>query len=71
MRPITFWSLVAFAMFAAMTVLWVFGDEPTGFLLVLSAILWWGSGIALILFGLVAIGRRGRPPGPSADRSAR
>ena len=71
MRPITFWSLVAAAMFAAMTVLWVFGDEPTGFLLVLSAILWWGSGIALILFGLVAIARRGRPAGPSADRSAR
>jgi hypothetical protein len=41
-------------------VLWVFGDEPTGFLLVLSAVLWWGSGLALIFFGLMAISRRGR-----------
>jgi hypothetical protein len=61
-RPITFWSLVAAAMFVAMTLLWVFGDEPTGFLLVLSSVLWWGSGLALIVFGLVAISRRGRTP---------
>lgn len=72
MRPITFWSLVALALFLAMTALWVFGeDEPTGFLLVLSTVLWWGSGIALIGFGLVAIARRGRPPRAEANRSAR
>ncbi len=70
MRPMTFWSLVAFAMFAAMTALWVFGDEPTGALFVLSTVLFWGSGIALIFFGLVAISRRTRPAGARGTRSA-
>jgi len=70
MRPMTFWSLVAFAMFAAMTTLWVFGDEPTGPLFVLSTVLFWGSGIALIFFGLMAISRRTRPPGARGTQSA-
>lgn len=70
MRPITFWSLVALAMFAAMTALWVFGDEPTGALFVLSTVLFWGSGIALIFFGLVAISRRTRPGGARGTQSA-
>jgi|GEM_PF-6489670 hypothetical protein len=69
MRPITFWSLVTFAMFAAMTALWVFGDEPTGALFVLSTVLFWGSGIALIFFGLVAISRRTRPSGTRGTQS--
>ena len=70
MRPMTFWSLIAFAMFAAMTALWIFGDEPTGALFVLSTVLWWGSGIALIFFGLVAISRRTRPAGARGTQSA-
>ncbi len=60
-RPITFWGLVAAAIFAAMTVLWAFGDEPDGAVFVISAVLYWGSGIALIFIGLVAISRWRRP----------
>ena len=70
MRPITFWSLVAFALFAAMTALWAFGDEPTGALFVLSTVLFWGSGVALIFFGLVAISRRTRPSGARGTQAA-
>ncbi len=73
-RPITFWTFVAVAMFAAMTALWAFGDEPTGAVFVISAVLYWGSGITLIFLGLVAISRRWQPRTnerrrrPTADR---
>ncbi len=57
-RPLTFWIVVAIVIFAAMTALWAFGEEPTGAVLVLSTILWWGSGIGLIALGVIAIWRR-------------
>ena len=54
----TFYGLVAAAIFLAMTALWVFGEEePTGALLVISAILWWGSAAVLVVFGLTTIAR--------------
>ncbi len=59
-RPITFWVIVSAIIFLAMTALWVFGEEPTGLVLVLSGILWWGSGLALVGLGVVAISRRGK-----------
>jgi hypothetical protein len=62
MRPITFWTLVAGAIFAAMTVLWGFGEEPSGAVFVLATVMWWGSGLALVFFGLVAIARWRRDP---------
>lgn len=58
MRPLTFWIFVAAMIFVAMTLLWGLGDEPTGATFVISAVLYWGSGIALIFFGLVLISRR-------------
>ena len=70
MRPLTFWSLVAAAIFAAMTVLWAFGEEPTGVVLVLATALWWASGLALVVFGLVAIARWRRPPAASRGGAA-
>lgn len=68
-RPITFWGLVAAAIFGAMTVLWAFGDEPDGAVFVISAVLYWGSGIALIFIGLVAISRWRRPQRGTRQRS--
>lgn len=62
MRPMTFWALVAGAIFAAMTVLWAFGDEPTGAVFVISSVAWWGSALMLVFLGLVAISRFGREP---------
>lgn len=59
-RPLTFWAIVSGIIFLAMTALWVFGDEPSGAVLVLSTILWWGSGLALVLLGVLTISRRGR-----------
>ena len=70
MRPLTFWIFVAAAMFLAMTALWGFGDEPTGATFVISAVLYWGSGIALIFFGLVAISRWRRPPTGTRARTS-
>lgn len=74
MRPMTFWALIGGLIFALMTVLWAFGDEPTGAVSVLATVMWWGSGVALIFFGLVAIGRwrrepTARPPGGKPRRS--
>ena len=66
-RPLTFWIVVAIVIFAAMTALWAFGEEPTGAVLVLSTILWWGSGIGLIALGLIAIWRR-QPAGRARER---
>jgi hypothetical protein len=68
-RPLTFWIFVAAMIFVAMTLLWGFGDEPTGTVFVISAVLYWGSGIALIFLGLVAISRWRRPPGGTRDRA--
>jgi hypothetical protein len=64
-RPLTFWTLVAATLFVTMTVLWVFGGEPEGAVFVISAVLYWGSGLALIVAGMIAIGRfrRGRDAG--------
>ena len=58
-RPLAFWAISAAIIFLAMTALWVFGDEQTGAVLVLSSILWWGSGLSLVLLGLIAISRWG------------
>ncbi len=73
MRPLTFWSLVAGLVFIAMTVLWVFGDEPTGVVLILASAMWWLSALALVIFGLVAIWRyrRETSPGSPDDREGR
>jgi hypothetical protein len=66
----TFYGLVAAAIFLAMTALWVFGEEePTGALLVISAILWWGSAVVLVVFGLVSISRWRRTPEPASGSS--
>ena len=74
MRPLAFWTLVAAFIFAAMTVLWGFGEEPTGLVLVLASVMWWGSALALVVFGLVAIWRWRREPAerpPREDRPRR
>jgi hypothetical protein len=57
------------AIFAAMTTLWAFDDEPTGVVSVLATVLWWGSGVALIFFGLVAISRWRRAPPARTPRT--
>lgn len=57
-RPLAFWTIVAVVIFAAMSVLWAFGDEPTGIVSVLASVMWWGSGLGLVLLGLIAIWRR-------------
>jgi len=57
-RPLAFWTVVAVVIFAAMSVLWAFGDEPTGIVSVLASVMWWGSGLGLVLLGLIAIWRR-------------
>lgn len=62
MRPMTFWGLVAAAIFAAMTVLWAFGDEPTGAVFVIATVAWWGSALTLVFLGLVGISRWRREP---------
>jgi hypothetical protein len=59
-RPLTFWTLVAAAIFLTMTVLWVFGGEPEGAIFVISTILYWASGLALIVAGMLFIGRFAR-----------
>lgn len=69
-RPITFWSLVAGAVFLAMTALWTFGDDPTGLVQVAATVLWWGSGLALVFFGLVTILRWGRDGQSRGERRA-
>ena len=70
MRPITFWFLVAAAIFAAMCALWGFSEEePEGAVLVISAVLFWGSGLVLIVLGLVALSRWRRAPGQPARRT--
>jgi hypothetical protein len=71
MRPLTFWSLVAGVVFAAMTVLWAFGDEPTGVVFILATAMWWGSALALVTFGLVAIWRWRREPAPNSPGGTR
>jgi hypothetical protein len=71
MRPLTFWSLVAAVVFAAMTILWAFGDEPTGVVLILASVMWWGSALALIVLGLIAIWRFRRPPASPSSRPPR
>lgn len=67
-RPLAFWAVIAGIVFLAMVALWSLGDDPTGAVEVLAAILFWGSGVALILVGLIAISRwrREPPPGGSA-----
>ena len=57
-RPLAFWTIVAVVIFAAMSVLWAFGDEPTGIVSLLASVMWWGSGLGLVLLGLIAIWRR-------------
>lgn len=71
MRPISFWSLVAAVVFLAMTALWAFGDDPTGLVQVAATVLWWGSGLALVFFGLVTILRWGRDAPPRGQRAGR
>ena len=71
MRPLMFWGLVAGAIFVAMAVLWAFSDEePTGAVFVISTILFWVSGLALIGLGLLALSRW-RRPSASARRERR
>lgn len=65
-RPLAFWAVIAGIVFLAMVALWSLGDEPTGAVEVLAAILFWGSGLALILIGLIAISRWRREP-PEAE----
>jgi membrane protein implicated in regulation of membrane protease activity len=66
MRPTTFWTLIAGAMFATMTALWAFSDdEPTGVLLWVSGIGWWVSGIALVVLATIGLARFRRPEKPS------
>jgi hypothetical protein len=61
----TFYGLVAAVIFAAMSVLWLASEEePTGAVFVISTVLWWGSALVLIFFGLVAISRWRREPAP-------
>jgi hypothetical protein len=63
MRPMTFYGLVAAVIFAAMTAVWAFSeDEPAGAVFVISTVLWWGSALTLVFFGLVTISRWGRKP---------
>ena len=71
MRPLAFWTLVAAFVFAAMTVLWAFGEEPTGVVLVLASVMWWGSALVLVAFGLVAIWRWRRDPAERTPRDGR
>ena len=61
-RPLTFWTAVAVTIFVAMSILWAFSDEPTGAVSVLASLLWWGSGVVLVLLGLIVIGRWRREP---------
>lgn len=73
-RPLAFWAVIAAIVFAAMLALWGFGDEPTGVVLVLAGILFWGSGLALVLLGLIAISRWRREPvrgGPDSAAAGR
>ena len=51
-RPLAFWAITSLIVFLAMTALWVFGEDPSGAVLALATILWWGSGLALVLLGL-------------------
>ena len=71
MRPLTFWSLIAAAVFAAMTILWAFGDEPDGVVAILASVMWWGSALALVVFGLIAIWRFRRTPAEPRSRPPR
>jgi hypothetical protein len=65
MRPMTFYGLVAAVIFVAMTAIWAFSeDAPTGAVFVISTVLWWGSALMLVFFGLVAISRWRREPAP-------
>lgn len=61
-RPLAFWAVIAGIVFAAMLALWSLGDEPTGVVLVLAGVLFWGSGLVLVLLGLIAISRWRREP---------
>ncbi|HEV2074956.1 MAG TPA: hypothetical protein VGR10_01835 [Thermoleophilaceae bacterium] len=71
MRPMTFWALVAGAIFAAMTLLLAFGEEQTGVIGVIASVAWWGTGLLLVVFGLVAIARYGRQPAALRKPAAR
>jgi hypothetical protein len=68
MRPLKFWSIVAAFVFGAMTILWAFGDEPTGVVAILASVMWWGSALVLIVFGLIAIWRFRRDPAAPSSR---
>ena len=61
-RPLAFWGACALIVFAAMTALWAFDEEPSGVVEVLAAILWWVSGLVLVGLGIVAISRWRREP---------
>jgi hypothetical protein len=68
----TFYGLVAAVIFLAMTALWVFGEEePTGAVFVISTVLWWGSALMLVFFGLTAISRFRREPAAHRGAAAR
>jgi len=64
-RPLAFWVIAPAIVFLAMTALWVFGGRPAGVVLAFASVLWWGSGLALTLLGVLAISRfRRDPPAP-------